>query len=375
MPFLTDKMQSTQREDRLKRALADENRISSLSAVSGHSDGLANSRFNFDLVRIELELRDHIIGQDHAIDNLMQYLRTICADIGDPRKPLVSMLFTGPTGVGKTETVRLLARAMYGDADAVCRIDMNTLAQEHYAAALTGAPPGYVGSKEGTTILDQTKIEGSRNLPGIVLFDELEKASDEVVMALLNVFDNGILTVASGERTISFRNAIIFMTSNLGTQQLDTLWSRISARLKTRQGTNENAAMDAMMSSLLARFPPEFVNRIDHIEIFNKIDVTRLPEIVAVEIEHLNARLRKHNYHLELEPEVVSYIARQGYDERFGARDIRRKIRKHLEFPLSNFLLAISSDSESSPEAQRIVARLCGQTINFEKIKKGAVSE
>lgn len=367
MPYLTDKIQTTQRDERAKRALETENLMPAHSETPRTVVGLSNARFKLDLEGIETGLRAHIIGQDDAIDVLMQHLKAICADIGDARKPLASMLFTGPTGVGKTEMVRLLARGIYGNADAVCRIDMNTLAQEHYSAALTGAPPGYVGSKEGTTILDQDKIEGTRNLPGIVLFDELEKASNEVILALLNVLDNGTLTVASGEKTISFRNAIIFMTSNLGADELNKLRSRKSMLFDAfrRKKDGENGAV--MLECLLKRFPPEFINRIDCIETFNWIDETRIPEILTVEIEKLNARLLKHDYRLELDPNVADFLADQGFDARFGARELRRTIRKHLEFPLADFLLSTGNDSNRRDDAELLLATLNQNKITFER--------
>ncbi|MCF6233893.1 MAG: AAA family ATPase [Rhodobacteraceae bacterium] len=368
MPFLTDRIQKTKQGDLTKRALDDENRASSPVNPARETRGLENSRFNFDLANIATELRGSIVGQDQAIDSLLQHLKVICADIGDPRKPLATILFAGPTGVGKTETVRILARAIYGDADAVCRIDMNTLAQEHYSASFTGAPPGYVGSKEGTTILDQEKIEGTRNLPGIVLFDELEKASDAVVLALLNVFDNGILTVASGERTFSFRNAIIFMTSNLGTSDLIKLQSRRQLIPDALHWGKRRKASEIVQNSLLARFPPEFVNRIDHIETFNWLGSQTIPAIINVEIEKLNRRLRKHDCQITLNPEVISFISSQGYDKRFGARGLRRMIRKHLEFPLAEFLLTNPTGENTTNCERQIIAKLDGHQLNFEQL-------
>lgn len=342
MPFMTDRLQAVQREQKLTAALADENTRDITHARGTTGASFLRSRFSFDMGVVEHELRSSIIGQDSAIDELLEILKVVRADIGDPRKPLASLLFCGPTGVGKTETVRTVARALYGDADAMCRIDMNTLAQEHYAASFTGAPPGYVGSKEGTTILDQEKIEGTRNLPGIVLFDELEKASNEVVLALLNVFDNGILTVASGERTFSFRNAIIFMSSNLAARELMTLDDArpgLLARLRGQTKSRRERAHDIVMKELLERFPPEFVNRIDHIDTFNWIGEETMPALVDVEIERLNRRLRKHEVTLEVSDAVRDFLSREGYDKRFGARGLRRAMRRHLEFPLATFLL------------------------------------
>ncbi|MDF1718639.1 MAG: AAA family ATPase [Antarcticimicrobium sp.] len=362
MPFLTDRMHDRQRQEKLAAALSDEN-----SGTASRGDGRAGpvqalaSRFSFDLQRIEDELRASIIGQDEAIEQVLEILKVVRVDIGDPRKPLASVLFCGPTGVGKTETVRTIARAMYGDADAFCRVDMNTLSQEHYAAAITGAPPGYVGSKEGTTILDQEKIEGTRNLPGLVLFDELEKASNEVVLALMNVFDNGLLTVASGERTYSFRNSLIFMSSNLGARELMMLDERATGvrGLLSRMsggGTKKRSerAHEIVMRSLLERFPPELVNRIDHIDTFNWIDSSKMPDLVDVELQRLNRRLKKHGLWLEMSSDVRDFIALKGYDKRFGARGLRRSMRRYLEFPLAGYLLGDHGDF-SPPEGSAIV--------------------
>lgn len=377
MPFLTDRLHDTQRQQKLDAALADENasRFAHARAKAEPAKGLA-SRFSFDLDLIEAELRSSIIGQDQPIEQVLEILKVVRADIGDPRKPLASVLFCGPTGVGKTETVRTIARAMYGDADAFCRIDMNTLSQEHYAAALTGAPPGYVGSKEGTTILDQEKIEGTRNLPGLVLFDELEKASNEVVLALMNVFDNGVLTVASGERTYSFRNSLIFMSSNLGARELMALdeggatprqlWSRLMAASKSRS----ERAHDIVMKCLLDRFPPELVNRIDHIDTFNWISSDKMPVLVDVELERLNRRLKKHDLWLEITPGVRDFIASKGYDKRFGARGLRRAMRRYLEFPLAGYLLGDHGDF-SPPEGSamvRIMVEYGNESVSFHQV-------
>lgn len=381
MPFLTDRMHDRQRQEKLAAALSDENSGTAVQVDGRTTPAQAlDSRFSFDLQRIEDELRGSIIGQDEAIEKVLEILKVVRVDIGDPRKPLATVLFCGPTGVGKTETVRTIARAMYGDADAFCRVDMNTLSQEHYAAAITGAPPGYVGSKEGTTILDQEKIEGTRNLPGLVLFDELEKASNEVVLALMNVFDNGLLTVASGERTYSFRNSLIFMSSNLGARELmmldergsgfQALWSRMTQGGKSRS----DRAHDIVMQSLLAQFPPELVNRIDHIETFNWIDSDRMPALVEVELQRLNRRLKKHGLWLEISADVRDFIALKGYDKRFGARGLRRSMRRHLEFPLAGYLLGDHGDF-SPPEGSEIVTLLAQYRDNAVSFRQTSIKD
>ena len=371
MPFMTDRLHAVQREEHLKSALADENTRDISHKGDKKRASFLNSRFSFDMDVIERELRSSIIGQDSALEEVLDILQVVRADIGDPRKPLASILFCGPTGVGKTETVRAVARALYGDADAMCRIDMNTLAQEHYAASFTGAPPGYVGSKEGTTILDQEKIEGTFNLPGIVLFDELEKASKDVVLALLNVFDNGILTVASGERTFSFRNAIIFMSSNLGARELMSLEdapSGLLARLSGQKKDRRTRAHDIVMKELLERFPPEFVNRIDHIDTFNWLGRETMPDLVDVELQHLNRRLRKHNVNVIMEKSVRTFLSEEGYDKRFGARGLRRAMRRHLEFPLATFLLQLGVSAETSDGPVRLAAYRSDSGIEFRHI-------
>lgn len=377
MPFLNDRIDQTQREQKLTSALSYENagRADRMPANTTINPRL-RSRFSFDPAQIETELRASIIGQDEPIDKVMEILKVVRADICDPRKPLASIMLCGPTGVGKTETVRTIARAMYGDADAFCRVDMNTLSQEHYAAAITGAPPGYVGSKEGTTILDQETIEGQRDLPGLVLFDELEKASNEVVLALMNVFDNGVLTVASGGRTYSFRNSLIFMSSNLGATELmaldnpkptlGTLWRN----LRSRPTSPRQAARDIVMKELLARFPPELVNRFDHIETYNAISSDQLPRLVDVELERLNSRLRKHELRLQITDDVRSFISTEGYDMKFGARDLRRAMRRLLEFPLADYLLGNQGAGAPSdrPVNMDIVAECFDGEISFRQL-------
>ena len=363
MPFLNDMLQDTERRRRDAQALKGEMQAPDEVVQAHMSSRQINSRFRFDIDVIRRQLEHEIIGQQAAVSAMVDMLGIVRADIADPRRPLYTSLLLGPTGVGKTEAVRVLAKAMHGDADALCRVDMNTLAQEHYSAAITGAPPGYVGSKEGRTILDQAKVEGTHDKPGIVLFDEFEKASPEVVLSLLNVFDNGILTVASGERTYSFRNAIIFMTSNLGAEELRREAARRESRLSAllpgaRARSARQRLHDIAQKALLDRFPPEFVNRIDQIEVFNWIDAADVDTLIDLEVEKLNRRLQKHGCRLEISPELRDHIARNGFDRQFGARSLRRAVRRFVDVPFARFLLTEDSGSAADGHERRFIASL-----------------
>ncbi len=365
MPFLNDMLDETNRR-RLEQQRLDEVNAGEVAPDAPLPAGGISSRYRFDVAAIMRAVRGEILGQDEALDSLEHMLQIVRADISDPAKPLHTALFLGPTGVGKTELVRALARALHGDADAFCRVDMNTLSQEHYAASLTGAPPGYVGSKEGTTILDQDRIEGSLGKPGIVLFDELEKASDEVIQALLNVFDNGLLTVASGGRTYSFRNALVFMTSNLGAKRLQAYEERrrrLSGRMLARiAGDRGSRVKQLMEKELLRRFTPEFVNRIDTVTVFNWIGGGVVEALVELEVQRLNRRLRKHNVELRLDSSARRHIVRQGFNRRYGARSLRRAMRHYVEVPLARFLLGEFRDAG---EMQTLDAILEGGRISF----------
>ncbi|WP_026331376.1 AAA family ATPase [Thioalkalivibrio sp. ALE11] len=367
MPFINDRLADTERRRMETERRIDAGRDRSGASVATGEGGGIESRYRFDVDAIMSAIRREILGQDDAVAAVERMLRIVRADISDPHRPLHTALFLGPTGVGKTEIVRALARALHGDAEAFCRVDMNTLSQEHYAAALTGAPPGYVGSKEGTTLLDQERIEGSLRKPGIVLFDELEKASDEVVGALLNVFDNGLLTTASGERTYSFRNTLVFMTSNLGARRLQKDAERRQGWLGRwwSRGPLRERQYRLVERELLGRFAPEFVNRIDSISVFQWLDGDTLNELVDLELARLNRRLEKHRVELRLTESVHRQVREAGYDRKFGARAMRRAMRHVVEAPLAEYLL-ITPNPDSEP---RVLEAMPGRdTVSFRRL-------
>ncbi|MCW8156852.1 ATP-dependent Clp protease ATP-binding subunit [Stutzerimonas stutzeri] len=315
------------------------------------------SRFLFDVETVMALLRSRIIGQDPVLSEIEAMLRVVKAGIGDPERPLTVNLFLGPTGVGKTEIVRMLAQAIHGKPDAFCRIDMNTLAQEHYAAALTGAPPGYVGSKEGTTLFDAEAIAGSFSRPGIVLFDELEKASREVVRSLLNVLDSGRLTLAAGNRTLDFRNALVFMTSNIGARQA-ARWERWPIPRTGRSALRSRSVRQA----LHRHFDPEFLNRLDRTLQFDSIQGDRLMPVLDVELSKLTQRLLRQGVQLQVDSAVKQAICRT-HDPRFGARDVARQLRTRLEPAVADALLR-------DPEGRAWRALLHDDAIRLEPVAR-----
>lgn len=314
------------------------------------------SRFLFEPHAVMALLRSRIVGQEPVLEQIDALLKVVKADIGDPERPLGVSLFVGPTGVGKTETVRLIAQAIHGRADALCRIDMNTLAQEHYAAALAGAPPGYVGSKEGTTLLDAEAIAGSYGRPGIVLFDELEKADRTVIRSLLNVLDTGQLVLAAGSRRIDFRNSLIFMTSNIGARQVGDYRARFEHGWRRWLNLLPGATEALLERALHEHFDAEFLNRIDRTLTFEAVAGDWLESLLALELEKLNRRLARRGRQLELDAAARALLC-TGHDPRFGARDLVRRLRRTLEPAVAEALLA-------HPEVRQLHARVSGGVLS-----------
>lgn len=335
-----------------ERLEANREAIEKNRAVSGP---VRTSRFRFEPDVVMSRLRANIVGQDDALAAMESMLVRVKADIGEGNRPLAVHLFLGPTGVGKTETVRLIAEAIHGNRDGLCRIDMNTLAQEHYAAALTGAPPGYVGSKEGHSLFDLDKVQGSFSKPGIVLFDEVEKASKEVVRTLLNVLDTGRLVFPSGNREIDFRNTLIFMTSNAGALDAEAHEQRYQEGWRRWLGLSPGKVESIRDTALRQYFDPEFLNRIDQILTFNRLTDNWLEALLDIELAGLNKRLSKKQAVLSLSPELRAELCR-GYDARYGAREMLRAFRQRLEPAIARALLAY-------PECQQFEASLQARAV------------
>ncbi|MGB7115378.1 MAG: ATP-dependent Clp protease ATP-binding subunit [Anaerolineales bacterium] len=290
------------------------------------------------LLLMEDELRKHIIGQEEAIEAISKAVRRARAGLKDPRRPIGSFIFLGPTGVGKTELTKALARFMFGSEDALVQLDMSEFMERHSVSRLVGAPPGYVGYEEAGQL-----TEALRRRPySIVVFDEVEKAHPEAHNMLLQIMEEGHLSDAKG-RKVDFRNAIIVMTSNVGAEMIKRQ-SSMGFSLKSDEDLEEQQAYDEMrkklMDSLRRVFRPEFVNRVDNVIVFRALSKDDITQIVELELDKVSQRLEEHDISLTATQEALDKLAELGYDPDFGARPLRRVIQQKVEESLSDALLA-----------------------------------
>ena len=280
------------------------------------------------LLQMEERLHERIIGQDAPITALSDAIRRARAGLKDPRRPIGSFIFLGASGVGKTEMGKALAEFLFDDEDAIVRIDMSEYREQHTVSRLFGAPPGYVGYEEGGQLTEAVRRRPYR----VILFDEIEKAHPEVWNALLQILDDGRLTDGQG-RVVDFRNTVLIMTSNLGTEFVTQ--SGTLGFLRSGDGGEESEAEEKIKQALKDTFRPEFLNRIDEIIIFSPLTVDQMEQIVDLKMEEVRQRLDDHGLKVELSESARKWLAEEGYDPAFGARPLQRALQKFVESPLS----------------------------------------
>ncbi|WP_407043865.1 AAA family ATPase, partial [Candidatus Liberibacter solanacearum] len=332
-------------EDIVQEVVTSDNIASIVSSWTGIpvDKMLASDREKF--VRIEEEISKSVVGQSAAIESVSHALRRFRAGLQDPRRPMGSFMFLGPTGVGKTELVKSLARLLFDDENSMIRIDMSEYMEKHSVSRLIGAPPGYVGYEEGGILTEAVR----RHPYQVVLFDEIEKAHLDVHNILLQVLDDGRLTDSQG-RTVDFRNTLIIMTSNLGAEYL----------IKDCDNTDSH---DKVMQLVRSTFKPEFLNRLDEIILFQKLREEDMAQIVRIQLDMVLSLIKDKNISMNFEDEVIDWLSHKGYDPFYGARPLKRVIQKHIQNPLAEKIL-----SQTISEGDSIEVFIENDSLNFRTV-------
>ena len=310
------------------------------------------------LVGMNTDIQKVIIGQDNAIEKITKAIQRNRVGLKDPSKPIGSFIFLGPTGVGKTELAKALARYMFDSEDSLIRIDMSEYMEKFSISRLIGAPPGYVGYEEGGQLTEKVR----RKPYSVVLLDEIEKAHPDVYNILLQVLDDGQLTDGLG-RKVNFKNTLIIMTSNIGVRQLKDFGQGVGFATKARQSAAEDHSRSVIQNALKRTFSPEFLNRIDDVVIFNSLEQEHIFKIIDITLSHLRKRLDGMGYSLELTDDAKKFVSEKGYDPAFGARPLNRAVQKYIEDPLAEFIL------NNSPEEGTILLAVMnedGDGLNIE---------
>ena len=345
-------------EDKKDEALASENvTAENIAQVVSRWTGIPVDRMlegeREKLLHMEKSLGDRVVGQDEAVRAISNAVRRARAGLQDPNRPIGSFLFLGPTGVGKTELTKALASFLFDDDTAMVRIDMSEFMEKHAVARLIGAPPGYVGYEEGGVLTEAVR----RRPYQVILFDEVEKAHSDVFNVLLQVLDDGRLTDGQG-RTVDFRNTVIILTSNLGTEFLST-----------EEGADTKSSRAAVMGAVRAHFRPEFLNRLDEIILFHRLTRANMDKIVAIQMARLDKLLSDRKIEISLDKKATDWLGNAGYDPVYGARPLKRVIQRRLQDPLASLLL----EGKISDGAKvKVSASKTGLTINGQEFDAGA---
>ncbi len=311
------------------------------------------------LMHLEEELHKRIVGQSEAVNAVSRAIRRSRVGLKDPRRPMGSFIFLGPTGVGKTELCKALAEILFGDENAMIRVDMSEYMEKHSVSKMIGSPPGYVGFDEGGQLTEKIR----RHPYSVVLFDEIEKAHPDVFNILLQILEDGILTDAQGRR-VDFKNSIIIMTSNVGASGLIQKASALGFGGDDTPKSEDARIHERVMASLRETFKPEFLNRIDEIIVFSKLSDDEIKEIASLMLKSVEKRLDSMNISISFDDDVIALLAREGTDPVYGARPMRREIQRRIEDALSTEILDGKIAAGDS-----VQCRLDGDNILFEKNK------
>ncbi len=306
------------------------------------------------LLHMEDILHKRLVGQDEAVDTVSDAIRRARSGLKDPRRPIGTFLFLGPTGVGKTELAKSLAEFMFNDEDALVRIDMSEYMEKHNVARLVGAPPGYVGYEEGGQLTEAVR----RKPYSVILFDEIEKAHPDVFNIMLQIFDDGRLTDSKG-RTVDFKNTLIIMTSNIGSDII--LEDSLNSMLSPEQFKDTK---EKVLAVLRQRFKPEFLNRIDETIFFKALTLQQLSKIVDIQMDYLRNLLKDQELEFEITEDAKEFLATQGFNPVYGARPLKRVIQQQVENPLSKLILA-----QTFLKGDKIKIDVKDDALTFEKVK------
>jgi ATP-dependent Clp protease ATP-binding subunit ClpB len=361
---LDAKLKRLKKLQRTRRLLKEEVTEEDIAGVVARWTGIPVSRMLEaevkKLARMEEVLKEDVVGQDHAVKLVADAIKRSRAGISDPNRPIGSFLFLGPTGVGKTELSKALANFMFDDPEALLRVDMSEFMEKHSVSKIIGSPPGYVGHDEGGSITERVR----RRPYSVILLDEVEKAHPEVFNILLQVLDSGHLTDAKG-RKVNFKNTVIIMTSNIGAEHIDRM-SNFGFALDRGEAAQYTQAKDKVIDSLKSYFRPEFLNRLDEIITFDLLTPEVIADIVDIQVADVVERLEKKEITLTLTKEVREYLAKEGYDPKFGARPLRRLIQSKILTPVANNMVG-----EGMLQGGTVKVSMKKDELHFDIKKKG----
>lgn len=336
---LIDQLENTktaweEESKRMRHEVTDEDVGEVIAMMTGIPVKRVNMNEGTKILNMGDKLKGKVIGQDPAVEKLVKAIQRTRVGLKDPKKPIGSFIFLGPTGVGKTELAKKLAEYLFDKEDALIRIDMSEYMEKFSISRLVGAPPGYVGYEEGGQLTEKVR----RKPYSVVLLDEIEKAHPDIYNILLQVLDDGILTDSLGRR-VDFRNTIIIMTSNIGVRDLKDFGSGIGFATKARTENQDEMVKSTIQNALKKSFSPEFLNRLDDVIVFNSLTKDDIYRIIDISLAKLLGRINSLGYALELSEAAKSFLSDKGYDQQYGARPLNRAIQKYVEDPLAEEIL------------------------------------